>query len=144
MLTLAASLLIALAQPAEIDGAFKAAPEPPASTPPAKPELTFDEALATSYSTGGSAAQKGRLGFKTAPSPPPQTEAERIAAANAAALARAEQAGQEANAPPGAWPDDGKMRCKSTDNGFVCGNSDKALGPDSPSRKALDEVLKPD
>lgn len=78
-----------------------------------------------------------------APPPPPPTEEEKRAAANRAAMERAEAAGRDANAPPGAWPDDGKMRCKPTENGIVCGNSDEALGPDSPARKALDEMMKP-
>ncbi len=73
----------------------------------------------------------------------PQTEEEKRAAANAAAIARADQAGKDAAAPPGAWPDDSKVRCKTTDAGFVCGNSDKALEPNSPSRQALDALLKP-
>ena len=144
MLSLVASLLLAQAQPAPIDWEFKAPPEPAATAQPTKPEPTFDEALAASYAADDKAAPKGRLGFRTTAPSQPQTEAERIAAANAAALARAEQAGKEANAPPGAWPDDGKMRCKPTDSGFVCGNSDKALEPDSPSRQALDSLLNPD
>jgi hypothetical protein len=77
------------------------------------------------------------------PPPPPPTEEERRAAANRAALERAEQAGRDANAPPGAWPDEGKMRCKTSENGFVCGNSEEALQPDSPSQKALQEIMKP-
>lgn len=92
---------------------------------------TFEEALAASY---GDKAPKA-----------PQTEEERRAAANAAAIARAAQAGADVNAPPGPWPEEGKMRCRPTETGFVCGNSDKALEPDSPSRQALDALLnKPD
>jgi hypothetical protein len=128
MLPLIACLLALQAQPAEIDWNPKPAPEPAA-----KAEPTFEEALAASYA----AEDKGRLGFKIAP---PQTEEERIAAANAAAIARAEQAAKDANATT-PWPDQGKMRCKSTESGFVCGNSDKALEPDSPSRQALDGLL---
>lgn len=142
MLILAASLLLAQAQPAPIDWEFKPPPEPAAPAAPARTEPTFEEALAASYAADDPAASKGRLGFGTAPQTP-QTEEERIAAANRAALERAEQAGREANAPPGRWPDDSRVRCKPTDSGFVCGNSDKALEPDSPSRRALDELLKP-
>lgn len=146
MLTLLASLLIVQAQPAEIDWNPKPAPQPAAPTAPAKPELTFDEALAASYAaegrgaSGEEGAAKGRPGFATAT---PQTEEERIAAANAAAIARAEQAGQEANTTT-PWPDNGKVRCKPTESGFVCGNSEKALEPNSPSRQALDNLLNPD
>ncbi len=75
--------------------------------------------------------------------PPVQTDEEKRAAANRAALERAEQAGKDVNAPPGAWPDEGKMRCRQTDDGFVCGNSEEAIGPDSPTRKALEEMMKP-
>lgn len=117
-------------------------PEPTATPAPDMPKLTFDEAVAASRAARNPAVPRGRLGFPTPAQP--QTEEERIAAANAAALARAEQAGQETNAPPGAWPDDGRMRCKPTDNGIVCGNSDAALEPDSPSRQALDALLTPD
>jgi hypothetical protein len=136
MLTLLASLLIAQAQPAPpIDWEARPASEPAPATEP-----TFDEALAASYAADDKAAPKGRLGFRTLPPTQPQTEAERIAAANAAAIARAEQAGKDTNATT-PWPDDGKMRCKPTESGFVCGNSEKALEPDSPSRQALDNLL---
>ncbi|MDO9337570.1 MAG: hypothetical protein Q7T61_14325 [Caulobacter sp.] len=98
-----------------------------------------------------SPAQAGRINWDIHPTQKgadlrngPQTEEQKRAAANAAALERAEQAGRDANAPPGEWPDDGKMRCQPTDSGFVCGNSDAALAPDSPSRQALDDLLKPD
>ena len=134
MLTLLASLLIAQAQPAPpIDWETR-----PRS---ATTDLVADYAKAVEERQKTDDAKKGRLGFKVAP--PPQTEEERIAAANAAAIARAEQAGQEANTTT-PWPDDGKMRCKPTESGFVCGNSEKALEPDSPSRQALDNLLKPD
>lgn len=97
-----------------------AAPAPTKADP--GKDLTFDEALAADY---------------TKRNPPAQDP---VAAANAAAIARAEQSGKDVNTP-GAWPDDGKMRCKPTDSGFVCGNSDKALEEGSPSRKALDDLL---
>ena len=136
MLPLVACLLILQAQPAEIDWNPRPAPEPPAPTAPAKAEPTFEEALAASYAAEDK-APKGGLGFKTAPL---QTEEDRIAAANAAALARAEQAGKDAAAVT-PWPDEGKTRCKPTETGFVCGTSEKALEPDSPSRQALDSLL---
>lgn len=142
MLPLLASLLFAQAQPAEIDWNPRPAPEPAASTAPAKAESTFEEALAASY-RDQKAVPKSRLGFGTTP-PPPQTEQERIAAANAAAIARAEQAARDANAPQ-PWPDEGRIRCKPTETGIVCGNSEKAVNdPDSPSRQMLDSLLKPD
>lgn len=100
----------------------RAAPAP-TKVDPGK-ALTFDEALAADYAKRN----------------PPALDP--IAAANAAAIARAEQSGKDVNTP-GAWPDEGKMRCKQTETGFVCGNSDKAIEPGSPSRQALDDILKP-
>ncbi|HYE45552.1 MAG TPA: hypothetical protein VEA44_07230 [Caulobacter sp.] len=116
MLTLVASLLLLQAQPAPaIDWEYKAAPDSPAAA--------------------------------EAPAPPAkparQTEEERIAAANAAALARAEQARREAQG--GDWSDRGGVKCRATETGFVCANSEKELDdPDSPARQMLDSLLKPD
>lgn len=164
MISLALTLLLTAAQPGD-DGPVltrRVVPSPSAAAVEDAKQKAEAERRAT-------AARSGTIDWEFRPdaSPPPlsakdteedwgidafmasqapptiKTEAEAREAANRAAIERAEQAGKEANAPPGAWPDEGKMRCKTTDNGFVCGNSDKALEPDSPSRKALDEIMKP-
>lgn len=144
MLSLAFTLLLFAAQPD--DGPVSTNQVVP---PPTAAALEAARQKAEAEKAAREAARPKVINFEfdaSAPPPPPPktpTGEEKRAAANRAALERAEQAARDANAPPGGWPDEGKMRCKPTENGFVCGNSEEAVGPDSPSRKALDEIMKP-
>lgn len=125
------ALLILLAQPATQPTIVWDAP--PAAKP--EPQSDFDKALADSYAKKPAA---GSLGFA------PQTEEEKRAAANAAAIARAEQARQEAS---GAWPqsEKPKLKCRETSTGLVCGSSDRALDEQEQRLKErLDAMSKDD
>jgi len=59
------------------------------------------------------------------PPAPPISEAEAREAANRAAIERAEQARIESQGPPPRKS--GKMICRETDVGLVCGTSERAL-----------------
>ena len=144
MLSLALALLILAAQPDDTPVSTRQVVPPPSADAIEEARRKIAEEEAQKEAQWRADLARWRANH---PAPPPAplapTEEERRAAANRAALERAEQASRDAAAPPGAWPDDGKMRCKTTENGFVCGNSEEALGPDSPARKALEEVIKP-
>ncbi|MDB5470111.1 MAG: hypothetical protein JWR84_1671 [Caulobacter sp.] len=142
MLAIALFALALCQQPAATDEAVKTA-APPSATPLADYAKVLEERKKAEAAKKPATISWEFDASAPPPQPKPPTEEEKRAAANAAAMRRAEQAAKDANAPPGGWPDEGKMRCKPTDSGFVCGNSDKALAPDSPSRQALDEVMKP-
>lgn len=166
MLSLALALLIVVAQPDDAPVSTQQVVPPPSAAAMAearrkadekrvkdeaerKRQEAADDAILLDWANGSqremvSPAEAGKFNWGFTPkADPAQTDEEKRAAANRAALERAEQAGRDANEPPGAWPDEGKMRCKTTESGFVCGNSDKALEEDSPSRKALEEIMKP-
>ncbi|MBX3481612.1 MAG: hypothetical protein KF842_14560 [Caulobacter sp.] len=112
-------LALALALLFQAEPAAAPATPPPASSNPG--QAPVEQPAAGQTDTDEDWGVSDYLNNPTAAS----IEAQR-AAANRAAIERAEAAGRDVNAPPSAYETQASGRCRSTPNGFVCGSSERA------------------